>query len=492
MKILMIHPRFPDTFWSFKHALRFIGKGSLYPPLGLLTVAALLPRDWDIRLVDLNLTELSDEDLKKADYAFISATDIQRNSSAQVISKCKQSGLKTVAGGPLFTMEHTRFTNVDHFVLNEAELTLAGFLADLRKGYPKRIYTTAEFADIKKTPVPRWDLVDLRKYARVGVQFSRGCPYDCEFCDVALLFGQRVRTKTVDQVIRELDAIYSIGWRGKVFFVDDNFIGSKSYVKRHLLPALIEWRNGKKGVPFHTQVTLNLADDETLMGQMVEAGFDEVFIGIETPNLQSLDECNKKHNASRDLIKSIRRIQRAGLEVQGGFIVGFDHDTKSIFKQQVDLIQKSGIVTAMVGVLQAPTGTKLYERLISEGRVTGFSSCDNFKGTTNIIPKMELSFLQNGYRKLVRQLYSPEPYYRRAKTYLEICRVPSVHVPTDADYLFAFLKSIIRLGVFGRERFEYWKLMMWTILNRPRLLHVATTFAINGFHFRKVSELHVR
>ena len=488
----MIHPCFPDTFWSFKHALKFIGKRSLYPPLGLLTVAAMLPRNWDIRLVDLNLTVLSDTDLHKADCAFISATDIQKKSAARIISRCKKLGLKTVAGGPLFTMEHEQFAEVDHFVLNEAELTLADFLADLQKGYPKRIYATTEFADVKKTPVPRWDLVDLRKYARVGVQFSRGCPFDCEFCDVTSLFGQRVRTKTTDQVIRELDAIYSIGWRGKVFFVDDNFIGSKSYVKRQLLPALIKWRSGKKGMPFHTQVTLNLADDDKLMDLMVEAGFDEVFIGIETPNLQSLDECNKKHNASRDLVKSIRRIQRAGLEVQGGFIVGFDHDTNGIFRQQVDLIQNSGIVTAMVGILQAPTGTKLYERLKNEGRVTGFSSCDNFKGTTNIIPKMELSVLQNGYRMLVRQLYSPEPYYRRAKTYLKICRVPKTSVPMDIRYLFAFLKSIIRLGVFGRERLEYWKLMIWTALNRPRLLHVATTFAINGFHFRKVSELHVR
>jgi radical SAM superfamily enzyme YgiQ (UPF0313 family) len=488
----MIYPRFPDTFWSFKHALGFIGKGSLYPPLGLLTVAAMLPRDWDIRLVDLNLTALSDTELCKADCAFISATDIQKKSAARIISRCKKIGLKTVAGGPLFTMEHEQFAEVDHFVLNEAELTLPDFLADLIRGRPRRIYRTNELADIKTTPVPRWDLIDLRKYARVGIQFSRGCPFDCEFCDVTSLFGQRVRTKTTDQVISELNAIYNLGWRGKVFFVDDNFIGSKAYVKRHLLPALIEWRRGKKGIPFHTQVTLNLVDDETLMGQMVAAGFDEVFIGIETPNLQSLDECNKKHNASRDLVKSIRRIQRAGLEVQGGFIVGFDHDTNGIFKQQVDLIQNSGIVTAMVGILQAPTGTKLYERLKGEGRVTGFSSCDNFKGTTNIIPKMELSILQHGYRMLVRQLYSPEQYYRRAKTYLKICRVPSVFVPTDADYFFAFLKSIIRLGVFGRERFEYWKLMVWVALHRPRLLHIATTFAINGFHFRKVSELHVR
>jgi radical SAM superfamily enzyme YgiQ (UPF0313 family) len=487
----MIYPQFPDTFWSFKHALKFIHKKSLYPPLGLLTVAAMLPEGWEVHLVDLNLTHLSEKDLNEVDYAFISASDVQRRSAFDAIAMCKEAGLKVVAGGPLFTMEYTRFKEVDHFVLNEAELTLPTFLSDLEKGCLKQVYYTNEFAELRKTPVPRWELIDLRKYARVGIQFSRGCPFDCEFCDVTSLFGQKSRIKTADQIIHELDVIYSLGWRGKVFFVDDNFIGPKKYVKQRLLPTLIKWRKDKKGLPFHTQLTLNLSDDEKLMDLMVKAGFDEVFIGIETPNQQSLIECNKKQNKNRDLIKDIRRIQQAGLEVQGGFIVGFDHDSTDIFQKQIDLIQNSGIVTAMVGVLQAPTGTKLYKRLKKEGRLTGLSSCDNVKGTTNIIPKMGLQVLQNGYRKLIRHLYSPEQYYKRVKISLKECKVPKAEFPIDLQRFLACIRSIIHLGILGRERTYFWKILIWTIFHRPQLIRLFITFAINGYHFRKVSEIHV-
>ncbi len=386
MRILLIYPEYPETFWSFKHALKFIHKKAALPPLGLLTIGAMLPEDWPKRLVDMNVTKLTDRDLAWADCAFIGGMSVQRASAHETVARCKKAGLKIIAGGPLFTSEYDQFDEVDHFVLNEAELTLPPFLADMEKGCAKRIYETSEFCDIQRTPPPMWELLDLKHYASMSLQFSRGCPFNCEFCNVTALFGHRSRIKTSDQIVSELDSIYSQGWRGQVFFVDDNFIGNKAYLKAHLLPALIQWQKGKKRIPFNTEASINLADDRPLMDMMVDAGFDTVFIGIETPNEESLTECNKQQNRNRDLLENVKIMQRAGLQVQGGFIVGFDSDTPSIFQRQIEFIQKSGIVTAMVGMLNAPPGTRLYERMRKEGRLIGLFSGDNVDGTTNIIP----------------------------------------------------------------------------------------------------------
>ncbi|HEX9090676.1 MAG TPA: radical SAM protein, partial [Anaerolineales bacterium] len=352
MKILLVYPEFPDTFWSFKHALRFIRKKAGSPPLGLLTVAALLPAEWEKRLVDLNTTSLTPKDLAWGDYVFISAMIVQRDAAHAAIARCKEAGKKVVAGGPLFTMEHDLFPEVDHFVLNEAELTLPLFLADLANGATQRLYSTTEYADIRQTPAPLWQLVNFKHYDTFSIQFSRGCPYSCDFCNVTALLGHRPRTKTAAQIIAELDSLYALGWRSSIFFVDDNFIGNKKQIKSEILPALIEWRKGKSGVPFNTEVSINLVDDPELLNLMTQAGFNMVFVGIETPNEGSLTECSKNQNKGRDLIESVKQLQRAGLQVQGGFIVGFDNDPPSIFQQQIDFIQKSGIVTAMVGLLQ--------------------------------------------------------------------------------------------------------------------------------------------
>ena len=396
MNILLVYPEFPDTFWSFKHALSFVRKKAGAPPLGLLTVAAMLPATWEKRLVDLNATNLSQKDLLWADYVFISAMIVQRDAARAVIARCKEAGVPVVAGGPLFTMEHEQFPEVDHFVLNEAELTLPPFLADLANGCARRLYTTAEFPDIRQTPAPLWHLANLKHYDTVSIQFSRGCPFNCNFCNVTALLGHRPRTKTAPQIIAELDSLYALGWRKGVFFVDDNFIGNKKQLKAEILPALIAWRKGKIGMPFNTEASINLADDPELMTLMTQAGFDTVFVGIETPNEDSLVECSKMQNKGRDLVESVKRLQRAGLQVQGGFIVGFDSDTPAIFQQQIDFIQKSGIVTAMVGLLQAPPGTRLYARMQEEGRLVNEMSGDNVDGSTNIIPKMGLEPLREG------------------------------------------------------------------------------------------------
>jgi len=336
-----------------------------------------------------------------------------------------------------------------------------------------------------------WELADLTQYAAMSIQFSRGCPFDCEFCNVTALFGHRVRFKTARQIISELDVLYSLGWHGQIFFVDDNFIGNKRYLKTQLLPALIEWRKNKRGMSFNTEASVNLADDETLMEMMVAAGFDAVFIGIETPDEESLTECNKTQNKNRDLIETVKCIQRAGLQVQGGFIVGFDHDTRSIFQRQIDFIQKSGIVTAMVGLLQAPAGTRLYKRLKKEGRLIDQFSGDNVDGSTNIIPRMDLNELREGYRNIMRHIYSPKLYYQRIKTFLREYKATKVHNQLDFQHFLALFRSSIRLGVFGKERFQYWKILFWTLFRRPGLFPLAITLAIYGHHFRKICNLYI-
>ena len=492
MKVLLVYPEFPDTFWSFKHAIKFIQKKSAYPPLGLLTVGAMLPKKWSKRLVDLNVEKLTETDLAWADCVLISAMAVQRKSARQIISRCKKLGLRIIAGGPLFTNECEQFEDVDHLVLNEAEITLPPFLEDLEKGCAKRKYESSEFCDVRETPAPMWELADLKRYAAMSVQFSRGCPFNCDFCNVTALFGHRARIKTVEQIIAELDGLYRLGWRGQIFFVDDNFIGNKRYLKTQLLPRLIQWQKDKKGIPFNTEASINLADDKALMEMMIEAGFDSVFIGIETPDEISLTECNKTQNKNRDLAESVRRIQRAGLQVQGGFIVGFDSDKPSIFQRQIDFIQRTGIVTAMVGLLQAPVGTKLYKRLKQEGRVAGPLSGDNVEGTTNIIPKMDKNILFRGYSNIMRQIYSPKPYYQRVKIFLRTYRTPKIKTQLDFQRILALFRSSIRLGIIGKERFQYWKILSWTLFRRPELLSLVITFAIYGHHFRKIYKSLIR
>jgi radical SAM superfamily enzyme YgiQ (UPF0313 family) len=491
MKILLVYPEFPDTFWSFKHALKFIRKKAGAPPLGLLTVAAMLPPAWEKRLVDLNVTALTDDALAWADYVFLSAMIVQRESVRAVIQRCAAVGAKVVAGGPLFTMEHENFRGIDHFVLNEAEQTLAPFLRDLEAGQAQHVYTSTEFPDIHHTPVPLWELADLKQYDTISLQVSRGCPFNCDFCNITSLLGHRPRTKTAAQIIAELDSIYAMGWRKSIFFVDDNFIGNKKHIKGQVLPALIEWRKGKNGIPFSTEASINLVDDPELMRLMTRAGFNTVFVGIETPNEDSLDECSKNQNKGRDLVESVKQLQRAGLQVQGGFIVGFDNDSASIFQQQIDFIQKSGIVTAMVGLLQAPLGTRLYERMQNEGRLVDEFSGDNVDGSTNIIPNMGIERLREGYREILSHIYAPRFYYERVITFLREYQPPKVRFRLEPQYILAFWRSIYQLGIRGVERAQYWRLFFWALFRRPRLFPLAITFAIYGFHFRQVTELHI-
>lgn len=487
MNILLVYPSFPDTFWSFNHALKFISKKASFPPLGLLTIAAMLPQNWNKKLIDLNVEKLKDKDLLWADYIFISAMSIQKQSVLEIIIRSKNLNKKIVAGGPLFTSCPEDFESIDHLVLNEAEITLPEFLKDVAIGNPRHKYTTDKWADITTTPIPLWQLIKGKKYSSMNIQYSRGCPFDCDFCDITVLYGRKPRTKTKEQIISELDSLYSIGWRSSIFFVDDNFIGNKSKLKNEILPTITNWMQ-KRHKPFNlfTESSINLADDDMLLRQMIDAGFETVFVGIESTNEECLIECNKIQNCKRDMFDSINKIQRAGLEVQGGFIVGFDNDNHTIFEKLSNFIQKSGIVTAMVGLLNAPRGTKLYKKLESEGRLINEFKGNNTDSTMNFHPKMNMERLITGYKNILDTIYAPKNYNERVKKFLKNFKPSKKPFRLRPIHLVAFIRSIFRLGIIDKERKYYWKLFFWSLLHKPQMFPVAITFSIYGFHFRKV------
>ncbi len=489
MNILMVYPEYPNTFWSFKHALKFVSKKASFPPLGLLTVSSLLPVEWDKRLIDLNIEKMNDEDILWADFVFISAMSIQSKSANEIINSCNRLKVKIVAGGPLFTSSYEYYENVDHLVLNEAEITLPQFLSDLEVGNPQHLYTSQDWAVITETPLPMWSLINRKNYSSMNIQYSRGCPYDCDFCDITVLYGRKPRTKTKQQVIAELDELYHSGWHGPVFFVDDNFIGNKVKLKKEILPAIIEW-NEKRNYPFYfnTEASINLADDDTLMQLMVKAGFESAFIGIESPNEASLIECNKNHNTNRNLIMSVKKIQEAGMEVQGGFIVGFDNDHPKIFEDLTNFIQQSGIVTAMVGLLNAPKGTKLQKRLQDEGRMLSDFTGNNTDFSINFIPCMDSEELIDGYKKILNTIYSPKYFYERVMTFMRNYEPKKKAFHLNSNYIMALFKSILKLGILGEERIYYWKLFLWSLFRKPQLFSLAILFTIYGFHFRKISD----
>lgn len=487
LKILLVNPEVPNTFWSLKTALKFVSKKSLLPPLGLLTVASMLPESFEKKLIDMNGDKLQDSDIIWADYVFITGMVIQKTSIDQIIERCKKLNAKMVAGGPLFTAFPEVYLNVDHLVLKEAEVTLPAFLKDLEMGCPGPYYTSREKPDLEKSPVPQWDLIDMKQYAMMGIQYSRGCPFDCDFCDITAMFGHKVRTKSTGQIIEELESLYVHGWRGEVFFVDDNFIGKRGLLKDELLPAMIRWME-KINHPFafNTQASIDMVDDEELMTMMARAGFDCVFIGIESPSEENLAECNKIQNCGRDTMAAVKKIQQFGFQVQAGFIVGFDNDKPDIFNAMINFIQRSGIVTAMVGLLNAPRGTKLYKKLQSENRLTNLATGDNMDYTMNFIPKMEMHELLSGYHNVLNTIYSQKYYCKRIKTFLTNYKLNNkTRLKLRYSGIKAFLKSMWLIGILGNGKIYYWMLIFWS-LKKPGQLSMAVRFSIYGYHFRKM------
>ena len=457
-------------------------------PLGLLTVAAMLPPEWKLKLVDMNAGRLKDKDLLWADYVLLGAMIVQRDSVREIVARCSALKKTVIAGGPLFTTGHEAFPEIQHFVLGEAEEVMPQVVKDIQNNRLQPVYRCTNRPDIARTPAPRWDLVNLRHYVTMSVQFSRGCPYDCEFCDIIVMNGRVPRTKTPDQLIAELEALRRRKWKDMVFIVDDNFIGNRQRTKT-LLHALIEWRRRTRTrIGFLTEASMNLADDPELCALMVKAGFKKVFVGIETPSVEALTECHKLQNQNRDLVDAVQTLQRAGLEVMGGFIVGFDSDKSDIFKRQFEFIQRSGVATAMVGLLSALPQTRLWQRLKHEGRLETESTGNNSDATLNFKPKLSREFLQSGYRDLVKKLYEPRNYYKRIRTFLKSHRPTGPRLRLSQADIIAFLKSFWVLGVWHRGRVGYWRLFWGTLIRRPRQFPHAIELAILGYHFRRVAQ----
>lgn len=488
-KVLLVQPYYPDSFWSYRHALRFISKKAAMPPLGLITVSAMLPKTWEKRLVDINISSLKRRDLVWADFVFISAMYIQKESVSKIIEACLKEDVKIIAGGPLFTQEYESYPEIDHFILNEAEITLPQFLADLEKGIkPQRVYKSSKFADLSKSPIADYHLLARNKYAFMNIQISRGCPFACDFCEITSLLGHKVRMKGTQQVLNELETLYALNWRGSIFVVDDNFIGNIKEVKNNLLPALKDWmQKHKYPFTFNTQASINLADEDELMTLMIESGFNSAFIGIETPQIESLQACNKVQNKNRNLLQSVKKIQKAGILVSGGFIVGFDSDLPSIFQKQIDFIQQSGIVSAMVGLLNAPKNTKLYKRLENENRLTIEQSGNNTDLSMNFIPKMNQQDLIQGYQRIISSIYSVEPYYKRVRVMLSNYKPRNIRSGRfSINALKGFIKSIFIIGILNKGRSEYWKLIFWTLFKHPKSMVDAIEYAVYGYHYRIV------
>src|SRR4029078_8710336 len=376
MKILLVNPEFPETYWSFRYALPFEGKRSVFPPLGLLTVSGLLPRSCERRLVDMNVERLKDSQIEWADMFFITGMLAQKVSLHDTVKRCKEKGKLIVLGGPYVTSTIEELPYADHIFQGEAETTLPQFFIDLERGEAKRTYKAPERPPLSLAPVADFGLVNLKKYSEMSVQYSRVCPYSCEFCDIIKIYGRVPRTKSNQQMIAEFDALKELGWRGPLFIVDDNFIGNKKNV-RLLMPDLVEWQK-KNGYPFSlfTEASVSLADDDDLLDAMRDAGFRRVFLGIETPVEESLKEAQKSQNRG-NLLESVRKIQSRGMEVMAGFIVGFDNDPEDIFERQIEFIRESAITMAMVGMLNSLPDTQLWKRLEKEGRLLGADATGN-------------------------------------------------------------------------------------------------------------------
>jgi radical SAM superfamily enzyme YgiQ (UPF0313 family) len=491
MKALLVYPEFPDTYWSFRHALAFEGKRAAFPPLGLLTVSALLPGAWERRLVDMNVRPLTEADIAWADVVFCSAMLVQKDSLKRVVEWCKARGKRVVVGGPYVTTGAENVPEADHIFVGEAEATLPAFARDLERGEARRVYQAAERPALSSTPAPHFHLADLRRYSAMSVQYSRGCPFQCEFCDIIEIYGRAPRTKSNEQLLGELDALKDAGWRGLVFIVDDNFIGNKPNVKR-LLPALAEWSE-RRGHPFSfiTEASVNLAEDDELLAGMRRARFRRVFLGIETPVAESLKEAHKGQNLRHDLLDSVRKIQGYGMEVMAGFIVGFDSDPADIFERQLEFIRESAIPLAMVGLLTALPETQLWRRLEREGRLLAESTGNNTDGSLNFIPRMDAARLVEGYKALLRTIYSPGEYYRRALGCLErvTSAAPEPRRQSLAAEALTLARVLFALGVRDPARGEFWRYLRRAVSRHREQFADAVRLAAMGYHFRKLTEL---
>jgi len=489
MNALLVYPEFPDTYWSFKHALPFGGKRSSYPPLGLMTISSMFPAHWNQRLVDMNICPLKDSDLKWADIVFASAMIVQQHSLRSVIDRCKKFGCKVAVGGPYISTGSQYVDDADFVFIGEAETTLPEFIHDLELGIPQHIYRSDQRPDLTLSPIPNFKIIDGRYYSSMSVQFSRGCPFNCEFCDIIEIYGRVPRTKSNKQMLDEFDALRQAGWRGGVFIADDNFIGNKKNVKK-LMPELCEWME-RNEYPFRliTEASINLADDDDLLELMKRARFQQVFIGLETPVEESLKEARKGQNARRSLIDGVRKIQSYGMEVMAGFIVGFDSDPRDIFERQIEFIRLSAIPMAVVGLLTAMPDTQLWRRLEKEGRLLAESTSNHTDCTLNFVTKMEPDVLLEGYKTILRTINAPVEFYARACESLKNTSSGyGLSELVTIDRVVSCVRILFKLGILDSWRREFWGFLRTVYSESRSLLPEAMVLAAKGYHVRKITE----
>jgi radical SAM superfamily enzyme YgiQ (UPF0313 family) len=485
MRALLVQSRSPTTYWSFEHTLPFVGKAATYPPLGIATLAAQLPSRWELRLRDLHVAPLDDADLAWADVVLVSGMLVQLESMRGVLRRARAMGRRTVVGGPAPSTAPELFPEADHVFRGEAEGRLDRLVEVLEApgGEAPRLLSPegGDRPDLRLTRPPRFDLLDLSRYASHALQYSRGCPFQCEFCDIIEIFGRVPRVKMPEQVVAELDALVALGARGTLFFVDDNFVANRREVAR-LLPVLQAWQE-RNGFPFAfcTEASVDLAGHPELVSGMVQAGFSQVFLGIETPSREALAQAKKTQNLRMPAERAVEDLTRAGFEVYAGFIVGFDTDGPEIFDQQLEFISSLPIARAMVNLLTALPGTQLWRRLEREGRLRTVASGDSFE-RPNFRTSLDERTLLAGYRRLLAALYSPEGYYRRCALHLDAAplRPGAMAHSMGNGSLRALGRAIWRLGVLGSRRRLFWRLVAKALRRGTDLLPRAVTFAIVG------------
>jgi len=479
----------PPTYCGYEYIISVIGKKSANIPLGILTIAAMLPETWDLKFTDMNVNKIDDNDIIWADMVFISAMQIQKDSFNNVIQLCNFLNTPVVAGGPYVTNNFENIDGVSHFVLNEGEITLYEFLNDLKNGNPKYIYKTDKKFDLNTVIIPKLDLINLDDYTSISVQFSRGCPFDCEFCNVVQLFGRKIRTKTNNQIIKEFNQLYNYNWIGNVFIVDDNFIGDEKRAKS-LLKEIIKWQKEHK-YPFSlfTQTSINVSEDDELLGLLREAGFGMLFIGIETPNKDSLSETGKNQNLKTDLLESIHKIHSYGIEVDAGLIVGFDNDDEDIFERQKEFIEKANIVSALVGVLTALPETRLYKRMKKENRLLEDSlGINTHSSGINFIPMMGYDTLVDGYNNLMKYLYNPKNYFNRCISLLRELE-PNKNYSRKFRMIYIwYLIKVLSVQTFSPYGLSYIWYIIRLLSMKPELFIEGFRMAIQGHHFFKMAE----
>jgi radical SAM superfamily enzyme YgiQ (UPF0313 family) len=490
LRVLMVWPRFPSSFWSFDGILDLVPIETDQPPLGLLTIGALCPKNWTLRLIDRSFEDLLDADILWADLVMVSGMRVQKDDIREILLRARALGTRTMIGGPFASSEPELLLRLaDHVVVGEPDEVFPEIAADVERGSAKRLYVIKDKPDVSKTPLPRFDLLKIDKYASMAVQFSRGCPFQCEFCDIITIYGRKPRTKRPSQLLAELDALFALGWRDQVFIVDDNFIGNHK-LALELALKLEEWQKSHDyALLFYTEASIDLAQRPELIEAMVKANFFYVFIGIESPSPKSLTEAKKFQNLRRDPLESVRFIQSQGLWVTAGFIIGFDSDTEDIFEQQTDFIERAAIPWAMAGFLQAPPTTPLFDRMLKEGRLLMDTTATSNFDPPNFRTLIPLPVLIEGYRGVLAALYAPSAFYDRCYRSLlqwkarKPQKAPAIPLWPKLGIV---VRSIVHQGILSSYRKAYWKLLLrlvarWS-LNPPKF-SLGFAMLLSGHHF---------